>query len=97
MEIPKNHIVRRQQNVYDYSGLSRELGGIKCTGMVLQEHQLSSYDKVPCPTAKQRSHRLRFGRPCLVTMNDAGKEVVQPPHCGLAVDVKDTMPSLMQR
>ena len=29
---------------------------------------------------------MRYGRPCLVGHNDAGREVVRPPECGLAVD-----------
>lgn len=33
---------------------------------------------------------MRLGRPCLVSRSDAGREVVQPPECGLAVDPSDT-------
>jgi phosphatidylinositol alpha-1,6-mannosyltransferase len=29
---------------------------------------------------------MRFGRPCLVSLHDAGREVVGPPEAGLAVD-----------
>jgi len=33
---------------------------------------------------------MRLGRPCLVSMEDAGREVVNPPEAGLAVDVNNT-------
>jgi len=32
---------------------------------------------------------MRMGRPCLVSIMDAGREVVNPPNAGLAVDVHD--------
>ena len=32
---------------------------------------------------------MRWGRPCLVSLVDAGREVVRPPECGLAVDPGD--------
>jgi phosphatidyl-myo-inositol dimannoside synthase len=32
---------------------------------------------------------MRLGRPCLVSTLDAGREVVDPPRCGLAVDPAD--------
>ena len=32
---------------------------------------------------------MRLGRPCLVSDEDAGQEVVNPPECGLAVNVRD--------
>lgn len=32
---------------------------------------------------------MRLGRPCLVSDCDAGREVVNPPECGLAVDPND--------
>jgi phosphatidylinositol alpha-1,6-mannosyltransferase len=32
---------------------------------------------------------MRFGRPCLVSICDGGREVVNPPEAGLAADVKD--------
>ncbi|NDJ11476.1 MAG: glycosyltransferase [Acidobacteriia bacterium] len=32
---------------------------------------------------------MRFGRPCLVSNSDAGREVVQPPEAGLAADPQD--------
>ena len=33
---------------------------------------------------------MRLGRPCLVSNLDAGREVVEPPKAGLAVDPADT-------
>jgi phosphatidyl-myo-inositol dimannoside synthase len=33
---------------------------------------------------------MRIGRPCLVSDCDAGREVVNPPESGVAVDVRDT-------
>jgi phosphatidylinositol alpha-1,6-mannosyltransferase len=42
---------------------------------------------------------MRMGRPCLVSTLDAGKEVVNPPEAGLAVDLKDpaqTLHSVLQ-
>jgi phosphatidylinositol alpha-1,6-mannosyltransferase len=33
---------------------------------------------------------MRLGRPCLVSLADAGQEVVAPPEAGLAVDPRDT-------
>jgi glycosyltransferase involved in cell wall biosynthesis len=32
---------------------------------------------------------MRLGRPCLVGNDDAGREVVSPPTCGLEVDPAD--------
>jgi phosphatidylinositol alpha-1,6-mannosyltransferase len=32
---------------------------------------------------------MRLGRPCLVSTLDAGREVVSPPHAGLAADPDD--------
>jgi phosphatidyl-myo-inositol dimannoside synthase len=32
---------------------------------------------------------MRIGRPCLVSVCDAGREVVNPPEAGLAVDIRD--------
>lgn len=34
---------------------------------------------------------MRLGRPCLVSIWDAGKEVINPPEAGLAVDPSDPM------
>ena len=33
---------------------------------------------------------MRFGRPCLVSDCDAGREVVNPPEAGLQVNVRDS-------
>jgi phosphatidylinositol alpha-1,6-mannosyltransferase len=37
---------------------------------------------------------MRMGRPCLVSTLDAGREVVNPPEAGLAVDLKDAAGTL---
>jgi glycosyltransferase involved in cell wall biosynthesis len=38
---------------------------------------------------------MRMGRPCLVSNDDAGREVVNPPQAGLAVNLGD--PQLLSR
>ena len=81
--------------------LAEKLGvgeAIQFTGRVSEEQKIAELQAARCFLMPSRGEGLglvyieamRLGRPCLVTLADAGKEVVQPPRCGLAVDANDT-------
>jgi phosphatidyl-myo-inositol dimannoside synthase len=81
--------------------LAMQLGvgeAIQFTGRVSEEQKQAELRAARCFVMPSRGEGLglvyfeamRLGRPCLVTLADAGKEVVLPPQCGLGVDVTDT-------
>lgn len=80
--------------------LARESGNadrVRFFGAVSEEQKLGLLESSRCLVMPSRGEgfglvyleAMRVGRPCLVSTFDAGREVVNPPEAGLAVDQND--------
>jgi phosphatidylinositol alpha-1,6-mannosyltransferase len=78
----------------------KELGMSSCIrflGSVSEEEKLKLLQQARCLTLPSRGEgfglvyleAMRIGRPCLVSILDAGREVVGPPEAGMEVDPRD--------
>jgi phosphatidylinositol alpha-1,6-mannosyltransferase len=75
-------------------GLGR---AVRFLGRVSEQEKQALIEQSHCMTLPSRgegfglvyAEAMRLGRPCLVSSVDAGREVVDPPRCGLAVDPSD--------
>lgn len=76
----------------------RNLGDrVRFMGRVSEESKLELLAASRCLAMPSRNEgfgivyleAMRLGRPCLVSVCDAGREVVNPPEAGLAVDMRD--------
>jgi phosphatidylinositol alpha-1,6-mannosyltransferase len=82
-------------------------GGVRFWGAVSEEKKFELIARSRCLVLPSRGEgfglvyleAMRSARPCLVSTVDAGREVVQPPECGLAVLPSDTaeLASAMKR
>lgn len=74
-------------------GLSRS---VKTLGYISEKVKLSLLEQCRCLAMPSRNEgfglvyleAMRMGRPCLVSTEDAGREVVNPPEAGLAADLR---------
>ena len=72
-------------------------GAVKFFGRVSEDKKVELFRESRCFVMPSRAEgfglayleAMRVGRPCLVSTSDAGREVVNPPECGLAVDPGD--------
>ncbi len=73
-------------------------GRIRFQGQVSDEAKADLLERCRCLTMPSKGEgfglvyleAMRLGRPCLVSTFDAGREVVNPPEAGLAVDPDDS-------
>jgi phosphatidylinositol alpha-1,6-mannosyltransferase len=84
----------------DLEQLAMERGilpAVRFLGIVSDAHKLELIQQARCMALPSRGEgfglvyleAMRLGRPCLVSTVDAGREVVDPPRHGLAVDPDD--------
>jgi phosphatidylinositol alpha-1,6-mannosyltransferase len=84
----------------DLEQLAAQLGlgrAVRFLGRVSEEEKERLIEQSRCMALPSRgegfglvyAEAMRVGRPCLVSTLDAGREVVDPPRCGLAVDPAD--------
>jgi phosphatidylinositol alpha-1,6-mannosyltransferase len=72
-------------------------GSVRFLGVVSEEHKQKLLQQSRCLLMPSRGEgfglvyleAMRLGRPCLVSNEDAGREVVRPPEAGLSVDPRD--------
>lgn len=72
---------------------------VRFFGKILEEEKQQLIEACRCFVMPSRGEgfglvyleAMRLGRPCLVSTLDAGREVVNPPEAGLAVDPNDTV------
>jgi phosphatidylinositol alpha-1,6-mannosyltransferase len=70
---------------------------VRFLGRVSEQEKQSLIEQARCMALPSRgegfglvyAEAMRLGRPCLVSTLDAGREVVDPPRCGLDVDPSD--------
>jgi glycosyltransferase involved in cell wall biosynthesis len=71
--------------------------GVRFLGRVAESDKEALLARARCLVMPSRAEgfglvyaeAMRLGRPCLVSTSDAGREVVNPPECGLAADPND--------
>lgn len=71
--------------------------GVRCFGRVAESDKEELLARARCLLLPSRAEgfglvyaeAMRLGRPCLVSTSDAGREIVNPPECGLAADPAD--------
>jgi len=85
----------------ELEGFARDRGDserIRFFGSVSEEEKLKLLESARCLVMPSRGEgfglvyleAMRVGRPCLVSTLDAGREVVNPPEAGLAINPSDT-------
>jgi phosphatidylinositol alpha-1,6-mannosyltransferase len=81
----------------DLERLAHGKSGVRFFGQISEEQKLDLLARCRCLAMPSRGEgfglvyleAMRMGRPCLVSDRDAGREVVNPPEAGLAVNPDD--------